>query len=186
MLRAFFAALGKTAELEYKSIAEAVARLKNLLTDWRAEYTTLFGDEESGLPDPAGITLTKAAGGMVLSDNASAAVATTRFIIQHDLYDDADDDAEDWLPVDAKKYGMDGQDGWKIVPLCALEQGEEKSESNDGSASSSQGASDSDDDSESAGDESASEGESDGDAEAEPKGKKRAQPTQGGRGARGS
>jgi hypothetical protein len=110
-----------------------------------------------------------------------------------DLYDEADDEAEDWLPVDARKYGMNGQGAWEIVPLRAPDQGKEKSESEDedNSASSSQGASDSGDvydDSESAGDEIASEGGSDGGAvaEAEPKGKKRAQPTQGRRGTRGS
>ena len=81
MLRGCFVALGKTSELEVKSITRALDHLKDLLSDWHQVHKQMFG-EELGLADASGITLTKALGGSSISDNAAAASKTSRMLIE--------------------------------------------------------------------------------------------------------
>jgi len=109
MLRACFVALGKTSELEFKSILGALQRLKDLLTYWRAEFSTLFGEnEESGLPDPAGIDLKKLLAKAIMSDNAAAAVGTSKKIV-------------DYLMKELKEMVEDGDEALKELPGHVLQ-----------------------------------------------------------------
>ena len=49
----------------------------------------------------------------------SSKKTTTKVLLyvrwDYDIYDDEDDDAEGWLEVIPKYYGMPGRDGWEIV-----------------------------------------------------------------------
>ena len=84
MLRGCFVAKGKTAQLEYESVLSALQRFKDLLTKWREAYTRLYPDcEHCGIPDPDGIDLKKLLGGSIMSDNAAAALKTSKLIVEH-------------------------------------------------------------------------------------------------------
>ena len=102
MVRGCFVALGKTSELEVrcfsrrmklavtlsalvqvKSIEEAFAYLRELLAAACAEWTSTYPEEPIPFPHPDGITLVKLAGGSAQSDNAAAAVGTSRLLAEH-------------------------------------------------------------------------------------------------------
>ena len=102
MLRGCFVAKGKTSQLELESIQTALKRYKDLLVKWQETYSKLYPGEESGIPAPDGIDITKLLSGSVMSDNASAAVKTSKLIIDHILSElkDLIADASEGLDVD--------------------------------------------------------------------------------------
>lgn len=110
--RGCFVALGKTAELEVKSIEAALRRLRELLGDWDTEYQLLYEDGDSGLPEAGSIQLSKLAAGSLMSDNAAAAVATSKLIVDHILEEitamaEEGDESLEYLPVNVRAL-LDG------------------------------------------------------------------------------
>jgi len=83
MLRGCFVAKGKTSQLELESVLSALQRFKDLLTKWQETHTTMFPDEDSGIPHPDGIDLKKLLSGSLMSDNAAAALKTSKLIVEH-------------------------------------------------------------------------------------------------------
>ena len=113
MVRACFVALGKTAELEVNSIERALDHLRALLDDWGKQHMEMYDGEEHTIPSSKAIDLAKLASGTLMSDNASAALKTSKLLaaVVCDAVEAAVESGEDdHLPAHVRKAIEDAGD----------------------------------------------------------------------------